>query len=151
MSKKNEGKVTAVKADVVVSDVVTPVVAPVKDGRGAKFGVPHITDKVIQMTPEQREVWLNKCGTPEIRKDVSDRLTNILTNGRTTAAKSKPLDASILAGRTSEELEAFQIVIDKAIEESKELVKINAKAELEKLLVKFDQEKIRLQGLLTKV
>ena len=140
MSKKN-GTI----APVVVAEVK-------KDGRGAKFGVPHITDKVIQMTPEQREVWLNeKCGTPEIRKDVSDRLTNILTNGKTTATKSKPLDASILAGRTSEELEAFQIVIDKAIEESKELVKINAKAELEKLLVKFDQEKIRLQGLLTKV
>jgi hypothetical protein len=151
MSKKNgtssavvSAVVAPVVSDVVVADVVvTPVIEAKKDGRGAKFGVPHITDKVIQMTPEQREAWLTeKCATPEIRKDVSDRLTNILTNGKNTTKGTKAPDyASIFAGRDYDELVAAKIVLETAIEASKEV----ARMELEKIIAKCESEKIRLQ------
>ena len=148
MSKKNEGKVTAVKADVVVSDAVAPVVAPVvaeakKDGRGAKMGVPHITDKVIQMTPAEREVWLDtKCGTPEIRKEVSARLTDILTNGKNhTTGKKAPDYASLFAGRDYDELVKAMDVLKTAIENSK----VEAQKNLEAIIAKAEQEKLRLQ------
>ncbi len=147
MSKKNEGKVTAVKADVVVSDAVAPVVAKVvaeakKDGRGAKMGVPHITDKVIQMTPEQREVCLNeKCGTPEISKDVSARLTDILTNGKNhTTGKKAPDYASLFAGRDYDELTAAKKVLETAIEASK----VVAQNKIEEMIAKLESEKVKL-------
>jgi len=140
MSKKN-GTIAAVVTG-ATSSVVAPVVAPVKDGRGAKFGVPHITNKILAMSKENQEKWLtDKCATPEIRKDVSDRLTNILTNGKTTT-KGKALDyASLFAGRDYDELTAAVAVLNAAIETSK----IEAQKQIEELIAKFESEKIRLQ------
>ena len=139
MSKKN-GTIAAV----VTSSVVAPVVVAEvkKDGRGAKFGVPHITDKVIQMTPEQREVWLNdKCGTPEIRKEVSERLANILTNGKNHTTGKKALDyASLFTGRDYDELVAAKTVLETAIEASKVIAQKN----LEEMIAKLESEKVKL-------
>ena len=119
MSKKNEGKVTAA---VVESPVVVSAASESKtDNRGAKKGVPHITAKVLNMTESEREAWLNeKCGTPEIRKEVSDRLNDILKNGRTTTSKGKVIDyASLFAGRDCDELVAAMNVLETAIENAK--------------------------------
>ena len=139
MSKKN-GTIAAVVTG-ATSSVVAPVVE-VKDGRGAKFGVPHITNKILAMSKENQEKWLtDKCATPEIRKDVSDRLTNILTNGKTTT-KGKALDyASLFAGRDYDELTQAMVVLNAAIETSK----VEAQKQIEELIAKFESEKIRLQ------
>ena len=138
MSKKN-GTIAAV---VTSSVVVAPVVAEVKkDGRGAKFGVPHITDKILNMTIDQREAWLTeKCATAEIRKDVSDRLTNILTNGKNHTTGKKPDYASLFAGRDYDELVAAKTVLETAIETSK----VVAQKQIEEMIAKLESEKVKL-------
>jgi len=75
MSKVN-GKVEMAVVGAKVETVVESAV--VKDGRGAKAGVPHITNKVLAMDAAGREKWLNeKCGTDEIRDEVRSRLAHI--------------------------------------------------------------------------
>ena len=142
------GKVTiaTVVTGVTSSAVVAPVVAPVvevKDGRGAKVGVPHITNKILAMSKENQEKWLNeKCGTPEIRKEVAERLASIIANGRTTTATGKAIDyASLFAGRDYDELKAAMVVLETAIEASK----VEAQKSLEAIIAKCESEKIRLQ------
>ena len=139
------GKVTiATVVTGATSSVVAPVVAPVaevKDGRGAKFGVPHITDKILAMSKENQEKWLTeKCATPEVRKEVSARLTDILTNGKTTT-KGKAIDyASIFAGRDYDELVAAKTVLETAIETSK----VVAQKQIEEMIAKLESEKVKL-------
>jgi hypothetical protein len=77
MSKKSKVE-TVVENPVVVTSIPTATVE-VKDGRGAKKGVPHITSKILMMDEAGREKWLTeKCGTDEIRNEVRDRLKDIL-------------------------------------------------------------------------
>ena len=145
MSKK-DGKVTIATVVTGVAPVVAPVVAEVvevKDGRGAKFGVPHITNKILSMSKENQEKWLDeKCATPEVRKEVSDRLASIIANGRTTTATGKVIDyASLFAGRDYDELVAAMGVLNTAIETSK----VEARKSLEAIIAKCESEKIRLQ------
>ena len=140
MSKKN-GTIAAVVTGATSSAVVAPVVE-VKDGRGAKFGVPHITNKILSMSVEQQEKWLTeKCGTPEVRKEVSERLASIIANGRTTTATGKVIDyASIFAGRDYDELVAAKTVLETAIEASK----VIAQKQIEEMIAKLESEKVKL-------
>ena len=143
---KKDSIAAVVTGATVKSSVVAPVadvVVEVKDGRGAKVGVPHITNKILAMSKENQEKWLNdKCATPEIRKEVSERLASIIANGRTTTATGKVIDyASLFAGRDYDELKAAMVVLETAIETSK----VEAQKSLEAIIAKCESEKIRLQ------
>jgi sulfite reductase beta subunit-like hemoprotein len=141
MSKKSKVE-TVVENPVVVASIPAATVE-VKDGRGAKKGVPHITDKVLQMDEAGREKWLTeKCGTEEIKTEVRNRLNDILKNGRTATTKGKTIDyASLFAGRDYDELVAAMGVLNVAIENSK----VEAAKRLEEIIAKAEQEKLRLQ------
>ena len=79
------------------SSVVAPVVE-VKDNRGAKMGVPHITNKILAMSSENQEKWLTeKCATDEVRNEVRARLASIIANGRTATVKGKAIDYASLS------------------------------------------------------
>jgi hypothetical protein len=142
MSKKNCKVETVVENPVVVTAIPTATVE-VKDGRGAKKGVPHITDKILQMDEAGREKWLTeKCGTDEIRNEVRNRLNDILKNGRTAKSTGKAIDyASLFAGRDYDELVAAMDVLKVAIENSK----LDAAKKMDEIIAKATQEKIRLQ------
>ena len=141
MSKK-DGKVTIATVVTGVAPVVAEVVE-VKDGRGAKMGVPHITNKILAMSSENQEKWLDeKCATDEVRNEVRARLASIIANGRTTTATGKVIDyASLFAGRDYDELTAAMMVLNAAIETSK----VEAQKNLEAIIAKCESEKIRLQ------
>jgi hypothetical protein len=144
MSKKNEGKV--VVSD-VVSAVVAPVVVEVKDGRGAKMGVPHITNKILAMSKENQEKWLtDKCATDEVRNEVRARLASIIANGRTATVKGKATDyASLFNGRDYDELTAAMVVLNTAIETAlteKEKQTVDLMNKFEQELVKIRQQKL---------
>jgi hypothetical protein len=117
--------------------------AVVKDSRGAKKGVPHITNKVLMMDEAGREKWLTeKCETVEIRNEVRARLAHITAHGRATAVKGKAIDyASLFAGRDYDELVKAMDILKVAIENSK----IDAAKKLEEIIAKAEQEKIKLQ------
>lgn len=140
MSKGN-GKVEMAVVGAKVETVVESEV--VKDGRGAKAGVPHITNKVLAMDAAGREKWLTeKCGTDEIRDEVRSRLAHITAHGRATAVKGKAIDyASLFAGKDYDELTKVMELLKTAIENSK----IDAAKKLEEIIEKAEQEKIRLQ------
>jgi hypothetical protein len=146
MSKKSKVE-TVVENPVVVNPVVVTAIpaatVEAKDGRGAKKGVPHITAKILQMNEAGREEWLTKkCDTEEIRNEVRARLNDILKNGRTTTAKGKTIDyASLFAGRDYDELVKAMDVLKVAIEDSK----VEAQKNLEAIIAKAEQEKLRLQ------
>jgi len=118
-------------------------VVEVKDGRGAKAGVPHITNKVLAMDEAGREKWLTeKCSTNEIRDEVRSRLAHITAHGRATAVKGKAIDyASLFAGKDYDELTKVMELLKTAIENSK----LDAAKKLEEIIEKAEQEKIRLQ------
>ncbi len=143
MSKKNGKVETVVENPVVVESAVVENPAVVKDGRGAKKGIPHITDKILNMDEAGREKWLNeKCSTEEIKTEVRNRLNDILKNGRTATAKGKTIDyASLFAGRDYDELVKAMDVLKTAIENSK----LEAAKRLEEIIAKAEQEKLRLQ------
>jgi hypothetical protein len=143
---KGKSKVETVVESAVVNPVVVasiPAATEVKDGRGAKKGVPHITNKVLAMDEAGREKWLaEKCDTDEIRNEVRSRLAHITAHGRATAAKGKTIDyASLFAGRDYDELVKVMDVLKVAIEDSK----IEAQKNLEAIIAKAEQEKLRLQ------
>ena len=140
--KNGKVTVTGVTSSAVVAPVVAPV-AEVKDGRGAKMGVPHITNKILAMSKENQEKWLDdKCATDEVRKEVSERLASIIANGRTVTVKGKAIDyASLFNGRDFDELTAAMVVLNAAIETSK----VEAQKNLEAIIAKCESEKIRLQ------
>jgi hypothetical protein len=140
MSKGNgkvEMSVVGAKVETVVESAV------VKDGRGAKKGVPHITNKILAMDEAGREKWLTeKCETDEIRDEVRARLAHITAHGRATAVKGKAIDyASLFAGRDYDELVKAMDILKVAIENSK----LDAAKRLEEIIEKAEQEKIRLQ------
>jgi hypothetical protein len=102
------------------------------NNRGAKVGVPHITNKVLQMDEKGREAWLTeKCGTDEIRNEVRTRLNDILANGR--PSKDKPIDyASLFAGRSYDELQTAEKFLQTAKQNAKqeEIKKLHEETEL---------------------
>lgn len=110
------------------------------NNRGAKVGVPHITNKVLQMDEKGREAWLaEKCSTDEIRNEVRTRLNDILANGR--PSKEKTIDyASLFKGRTYGELQTAEKFLQTAKEEAK-------KEEIKKLQEEADSLKARLANL----
>jgi hypothetical protein len=86
------------------------------DGRGAKVGVPHITNKVIAMDEAGRESWLAKCPA-EFRDEVRARLTDVLANGR---VKGKSVDyASLFNGKSYDELQTAEKFLQTAKEDAK--------------------------------
>ena len=105
-----------------------------KSNKGAKVGVPHITNKVLMMDEAGREAWLTeKCGTDEIRNEVRTRLNDILKNGRTTTAKGKTIDyASLFAGRDYDELQTAEKFLQTAKQNAKqeEIKKLHEETEL---------------------
>ena len=103
-----------------------------KSNKGAKVGVPHITNKVLQMDEAGREAWLTeKCGTDEIRNEVRTRLNDILANGR--PSKEKAIDyASLFSGRSYDELQTAEKFLQTAKQNAKqeEIKKLHEETEL---------------------
>jgi hypothetical protein len=140
---KGKSKVETVVESAVVNPVVVASIPAVKDGRGAKKGVPHITTKVLQMDEAGREKWLSeKCDTEEIRNEVRARLAHITANGRAPAAKGKTIDyTSLFAGRDYDELVKAMDILKVAIENSM----VDAQKKMDDIIAKAEQEKIRLK------
>ncbi len=113
-----------------------------KSNKGAKVGVPHITNKVLQMDEAGREAWLTeKCGTDEIRNEVRARLNDILKNGK--SQKAKVIDyASLFSGRSYEELQTAEKFLQTAKQNAKQ-------EEIKKLQDEADSLKARLASLTT--
>jgi hypothetical protein len=87
------------------------------DGRGAKAGVPHITNKVIAMDEAGREAWLSKC-PDAVRDEVRARLADVLANGR--SVKGKVTDyASLFNGKSYDELQKAEKFLQTAKEDAK--------------------------------
>ena len=108
------------------------------DGRGAKKGIPHITNKVIAMDEAGREAWLAKC-PDAVRDEVRARLADVLANGR--SVKGKATDyASLFNGKSYDELQTAEKFLQTAKEDAK-------REELKRLQGEADAIRERLESL----
>ena len=110
------------------------------DGRGAKKGIPHITNKVIALDSAGREAWLAKC-PDAVRDEVRARLADVLANGR--SVKGKEIDwACFFNGRTYKEIQIAEKFLQTAKENAKqnEIKKIHEETEQYKEHVKAQLE-----------
>ena len=110
------------------------------DGRGAKAGVPHITNKVIAMDESGREAWLSKC-PDAVRDVVRARLADVLANGRSVKGKATDWEC-FFNGMTYKEIQTAEKFLQTAKENAKqnEIKKIHEETEQYKEHVKAQLE-----------